>query len=68
MSVITVETRPCTVCGSTTALTLDRDKFERWQQGELIQNVWPEKTADEREMLITGIHPVCWDNIFGEED
>jgi hypothetical protein len=47
---------------------LDTDKLKRWQTGELVQNVWPEKSPDEREMLITGIHPDCWGQFFGPDE
>ena len=50
----------CIVCGRKSVLHLDPDKVARWQGGELIQNVWPEMPAPEREVLQTGIHPACW--------
>jgi len=34
-------------------------------QGALIQNVYPQLNADEREFLITGITPELWTKIFG---
>lgn len=40
----------------------------RWANGEHIQNVWPEKTPDERELLMSGIHPDCWDKMFKPQD
>ena len=41
-----------------------------WSDGELAQVAFPYLSADEREMLITGICPTCWDKMFddGEED
>ncbi len=58
-------TNPCLYCGKTSEVELDLEKVRRWQAGEHVQNVWPEMSADERELLITGIHPQCWDSIFG---
>lgn len=40
-------------------------KVKRWQDGELIQNVFPELTNDQREMMISHTCPKCWEQIFG---
>ena len=34
----------------------------------LIQNIFPNLTADEREFIMTGITPDQWDNMFTEDD
>jgi len=34
---------------------------------ELVQNIFPELTPEEREALISGFHSVCYDALFGEE-
>jgi hypothetical protein len=58
----------CMLCGNgNEPMQLDVDKLHRWQNGELIQNVFPELSVDEREILITGTHPECWDRKFGDE-
>ena len=41
-------------------------QMHRWSSGELIQNVMPHLTADEREFIKTGI--TNWDDIFGGEE
>lgn len=53
-------TKPCLNCGKSSKVKLDDAKVARWKRGERIQNVWPEMTPDERELLISGIHPECW--------
>ncbi len=63
-SIIGIQTAPCTYCGKTSMVDLERDKYRRWKSGEHVQVVWPEMSPDEREMLITGIHPACWDSMF----
>lgn len=35
-------------------------------KGEFIQDVFPELNAEEREVFITGIHPDCWQRLYGE--
>ena len=38
-----------------------------WEKGELIQNVFPHLTPDEREFIKTGITHDEWDQMFGEK-
>ena len=63
---ITYQTKPCPVCHHTSRVQLDEAKIQAWRGGKHVQNVWPEKSPDERELLITGTHPKCWDKMFGE--
>lgn len=36
--------------------------------GRLIQQIFPELTADQREFILTGITPEEWDDLYGEEE
>ena len=36
--------------------------------GRLIQHIFPELTADQREFILTGITPEEWDELYGEEE
>lgn len=36
-------------------LPITLEEMRRWEAGELIQNVWPNLSADDREFLLTGI-------------
>ena len=42
-------------------LDVTQEQIERWQNGELIQNVMPHLSVDEREFLISGMLPEEWD-------
>ena len=64
---IAVKTKTCTVCGKYEVWILDRAAVESWQAGEYIQNAFPEMSMQDREILITGTHPACWDKLFPEE-
>lgn len=55
-------TRPSKVEG------LQLDAVIAWQQGEFIQNAFPRLSADDREIMISGTHPTCWDKMFPPED
>lgn len=59
----------CPFCGKTTPIQVRFADYHAWQNGKLAQDVFPYLSADEREMLISGICPTCWDNVFsGGED
>lgn len=65
---VVVKTKPCPVCGKTSILEIDRTGFELWQNGTFIQQALPNLSADEREMLLTGTHPDCWDAMWDEDE
>jgi hypothetical protein len=65
---ITFITPACSVCGQTSTVQLPEANFKAWKSGTLIQNAFPRMPAPEREVLITGIHPACWETIFGDEE
>lgn len=60
--------RPCPFCGKVHEVTVSEADYAAWQGGELAQNAFPYLSADEREILISGICPTCWDNMFSGED
>lgn len=56
----------CVVCGRIhEPVVLDAEKYYRWKGGERIQDVFTEMTEDQREILISGTCPECWDELFG---
>lgn len=60
----------CVLCQERHTLIVKSTKgYEAWQNGQKhIQDALPELTTDQREMLLSGICPTCWDKTFGEED
>lgn len=66
--IVRVTSHPCSICGKTSIIEVDQVKLNRWLAGELIQNVFPHWTTDQREMLIAGTHPACWDKMFSSEE
>lgn len=42
-------------------------QLTRWAQGELIQNVMPHLSDDDREFIMTGVTPEEWEEEFKEE-
>ena len=62
---INVEMR-CPFCGEEHAVEVNLIQFEKWQNGELIQNAMPDLTPTEREQLISGLCLKCQAEVFGE--
>jgi len=59
----------CPSCGKRNQIFANLVKLNRWQSGgELIQNVWPNLSAEERELMLTGFHSDCWDEMFAEDE
>lgn len=46
-------------------LPVTEAQLERWNGGELVQDVFPHLTAPEREFLMTGITEDEWNEVFG---
>jgi len=62
------QTPPCPVCGLRSEMTIPAGSLARWRAGEYVQDVFPDMHADDRELLVSGTHPACWDSLFGEEE
>jgi len=65
---VLVRTPPCFVCGKPGTILVDSLGFTAWQAGTFAQVAFPSLSAGERELLISGTHPTCWDEMFPEED
>ena len=57
---------PVTGETNTMAINATVEQVELWQNGTLIQEAMPSATADQREFLISGCTPACWDQLGGE--
>lgn len=55
----------CPFCGEVNTVTVSCEDFNAWQNGELVQNAFPYLSSEEREMLVSGICPKCWERTFG---
>lgn len=69
---ITITTPACLHCAKPGEITMPSDDYHRgmksYKAGAYIQDAFPSLSADQREMLKTGIHPECWKEIFPDED
>ena len=58
----------CVQCKETQHITVGTTDLDTWEKGELIQNAMPYLSADEREVLISGVCGTCFDKMFGSEE
>ena len=61
----------CIHCKEFRPVLLDGDRyFRRFMRGESIDATFPLPmfTLGERELLMTGTHPECWDALFAEDE
>lgn len=73
MNTVTIPTRVCSVCEQEGFVHVPEAKLPevlRWftERHDYIQNILPDMPPEYREMLITGIHPDCWKQMFAEEN
>lgn len=62
-------TSTCPFCGKISFIEVNADAYESWRYGDvLIQDAFPELSANDREQLKTGICPECWDNMFSSDN
>ena len=56
----------CPFCGAVHMIEVNLVDYWDWKDGKLAQDAFPYLTPDEREMLISGICPECWDSMFAQ--
>lgn len=66
---VRVTTAPCRVCGGNSVLRVPTKGYAVWRSGQkLIQDAFPNLSVDDRELLMSGTHPECWNNLFPKEE
>ena len=58
----------CPFCGRGNEVEVNETDYWDWDDGMLVQDAFPYLSADEREMLISGICPSCWEKYFGSNE
>ena len=58
----------CPFCGKGHEIEVNEMDYLDWKDGALAQEAFPYLSAEDREMLISGICPDCWDSMFGVEE
>jgi hypothetical protein len=71
-NVVTVTVRKnCTFCNKPAEVqNVSLEGVKLWDDGKgpHIQNVFPTMDPADREVLLSGTHPSCWDAAFPDED
>ena len=60
-------TRRCPVCYKTGTIMVDEKELFTYLRGEYVQNAFKSLTVPLREQIISGVHPACWESVFGQE-
>ena len=59
----------CVHCRTAGMYQITLAQWDAWQvMGQFIQDVFPDKTPDEREFMISGTHGKCFEEMFAVED
>lgn len=58
----------CMLCGELSGVIVDAEGYDKWVAGEFVQDAFPRMPAEDREVLISGTHDECWDNMMGDDD
>ena len=61
-------TRVCHICREKSHVLVCAELYRIWDSGHLIQNVWPNLTPAQREMIKLGYHAECWEKMFSSEE
>jgi hypothetical protein len=64
----TITAPRCLHCGVSGTIELTDAEVHALETIPFIHKALPNRTADERELLISGTHPACWDAMFPQED
>lgn len=57
-------TKTCPICKTATTIKVENKDYKDWVNGKYAQRAFPYLTADQREILISGICGKCYENMF----
>lgn len=60
--------RECPICHKVSEVCVDDKGYLKYIEGELCQDAFPDLSATEREIIISGMCKECQDMIFGGID
>lgn len=58
----------CRFCGKEITVQTDEEKFMHLDAGEHVQDIFPDLSPNYRELMISGMCGVCFDELFGEDN
>lgn len=63
-----IRTPQCPLCHKSGDIEVSNTSYDSWKSGIAIQKALPELSSEIREQIISGTHPECWTNIFGDDE
>lgn len=60
-------TRRCPVCYKTGSIAVDEKELFSYLRGEYVRDAFKSLSVPLREQIISGLHPECWQEAFGQE-
>lgn len=60
-------TRRCPVCFKTGSIMVNEDELFSYLRGNYVRDAFKSLTVPLREQIISGVHPECWESMFGQE-
>ena len=58
----------CPLCGEESHVRVSKEGMRAWNEGTHIQHAFPHNSADDRELLLSGICPKCWKDVFASDE
>ena len=58
----------CPFCRTKTEIKISAKGYEKWLDGDCVQDAFPDMSAEDRELLITGMCYNCQDKTFADDD
>ena len=58
----------CFYCGDTSFIQLNANDLNSYMSGKYAQDAFPYLTAEQREIIISGTCPECWQAIFSKDE
>ena len=65
---IVLTCKPCIVCGKRNEIEVLKEDYDRYRNGAFVQVAFPEMPAPQREMIISGTCPPCFNILWPSED
>lgn len=65
---ISLHTKVCPMCHNPGVVEVLESELNAYRNGQHVEVAFKSLDAAQREMIITGIHGPCWEQIFGEDD
>jgi phage FluMu protein Com len=60
--------KKCMMCGKVSNFTVPTEKYGKWMSGRFVQDVFPEYSVDDREKMVSGTCPECFNKLFHPDE